>query len=217
MIRRPDKGAFRMLLELSPIDTLRFEGPAAPEGGSRVFGGQFLAQAICAAQRTLPTDDRSIHSLHAYFLRPGDVDQKTFYDVTVIRDGRTFSVREIQVLQRDRELFRMTASFTAPTKGLTYTARSMRDVTSPEEINYTHNDFSRDMGRSNDIEWDGGARPYEILYINPPNRERGIPVLDDQLMWMRIADNLTPEPVHHEALLREERGDRPHRRRRDGP
>ena len=201
MIRRSDKGAFRKLLELAPIDILRCEGPAAPEGGNRVFGGQFLAQAICAAQRTVPTDGRTIHSLHAYFLRPGDVDKKTFYDVTVVRDGRTFSVREIQALQQDRELFKMTASFTTPTTGFSYAARSMSDVPSPEEINYTHNDFSRDMGQNNEIEWDGGARPYEILYINPPNSERGIPIVDDQLMWMRVADNLTLEPVHHEAGL----------------
>ena len=201
MIRRSNKGAFRALLELAPIDILRCEAPAAPEGGNRVFGGQFLAQAICAAQRTVPTDGRTIPSLHAYFLRPGDVDKKTFYDVTVVRDGRTFSVREIQALQQDRELFKMTASFTTPTTGLSYAARSMSDVPSPEEINYTHNDFSRDMGQSNEIEWDGGARPYEILYINPPNSERGIPIVDDQLMWMRVADNLTLEPVHHEAGL----------------
>jgi len=95
----------------------------------------------------------------------------------------------------------MTASFTTPTTGLSYAARSMSDVPSPEEINYTHNDFSRDMGQNNEIEWDGGARPYEILYINPPNSERGIPIVDDQLMWMRVADNLTLEPVHHEAGL----------------
>lgn len=201
MTRRSNKGAFRALLELAPITTLRFEAPAAPERGGRVFGGQFLAQAVCAAQRTLPTDGRSIHSLHAYFLRPGDVDQKTIYNVTVIRDGRTFSVREIQAQQRDKELFRMTASFTPPTVGLSYAARSMHDVPSPEETNYTHDDFSRDMGRSNETQWDGGTRPYEILYINPPNRERGIPVVDDQLMWLRVADDLTPEPVHHEAGL----------------
>ena len=201
MVGSPDNGSFRTLLELAPIDTLRYEGPAAPEGGSRVFGGQFLAQAICAAYRTLPNDDRSIHSLHAYFLRPGDVDQPTFYDVTAVRDGRSFSVREITAVQRDKELFKMTASFTLPMEGLLYTARPMHDVSGPEEIKYTHHEFCRDMGRSNEIEWDGGARPYEILYINPPSDERGIPIVDDQLMWIRIADTLTPEPIQHEAGL----------------
>ena len=128
MIHRSNKGLFRALLELVPINALQFEGPAAPEGGTRLFGGQLLAQAITAAQRTLPSDGRTIHSLHAYFLRPGDVDRKTIYDVTIIRDGRTFSVREILALQEDRELFRMTASFTAPEKGLSFAARSMSDV-----------------------------------------------------------------------------------------
>jgi len=201
MIHRSNKGLFRALLELVPINALQFEGPAAPEGGTRLFGGQLLAQAITAAQRTLPSDGRTIHSLHAYFLRPGDVDRKTIYDVTIIRDGRTFSVREILALQEDRELFRMTASFTAPEKGLSFTARSMSDVPKPIEISYTHDDFSQDMGRDNDIEWDGGVRPYEILYINPPNDERGTPILDDQLMWIRVADDLTAESVSHEAGL----------------
>ena len=107
------------LLDLKKVDGHHFEAPAIPDTRGRTFGGQFLGQALRAAQLTVDSD-RSIHSLHSYFLRPGNVNQTTSYKVETVRDGRGFSVREVRAYQSNKELFRCTLSFATPHPGLEY-------------------------------------------------------------------------------------------------
>ena len=101
--------AFAALMNLSLIRDDVYQAAAAPERSGRMYGGQFLAQGLAAA--TLTTEEgRDVHSLHAYFLRPGDVDTSVEYDVERVRDGRSFSARVVRAMQDGKELFRMMIS-----------------------------------------------------------------------------------------------------------
>jgi acyl-CoA thioesterase-2 len=178
---------FSELMNLRRESQTRFEGARAPDCGVRLFGGQFMAQSLMAAQATL-AEDREAHSLHAYFLRPGDPELPIDLSVEVVRDGRTFSSRQVVAKQNERELFRMMVSFQTETQSLDYTAAVMPDVPPPEEVEYTYNQFTCEQTGRDD--WPGSARPIDIRYINPP-AERGVAVVESQLMWMRIS---TPIP-----------------------
>src|SRR5687768_15286009 len=98
------------LLELEPLEVNLFRGVSPDEKRQRVFGGQVAGQALVAAGRTVP-DDRRVHSLHAYFLRPGDPAVPIVYDVDRIRDGRSFTTRRVVAIQHGRPIFNLSASF----------------------------------------------------------------------------------------------------------
>src|SRR5512138_207815 len=97
------------LLDLEKIEENIFRGESRNIGGKSVFGGQVLGQALAAACRTV--EDRSAHSLHAYFLRPGDMSAPIVYSVDRIRDGQSFATRRIVAIQHGRPIFNMAASF----------------------------------------------------------------------------------------------------------
>ena len=150
-----------------------------------------------AAQSTV-SDDRVVHSLHAYFLRPGDVNNRVRLAVEVVRDGRGFSSRQVCASQNGRELFRVMCSFQVPQVTPEYTAGKMPTVPAPEAVSFTYDDFTlQEMGVD---DWPGSARPIDILYINPPT-QRGESVTEPQLMWMRIRDPLNDDPQRHLAGL----------------
>src|SRR5687767_7450635 len=86
------------VLELDQVDEDTFTGSSLPKPGGRVFGGQVLAQSLLAAARTVPSD-RHAHSVHGYFLRPGDVRQPITFAVERLRDGRSFSARRTHAIQ----------------------------------------------------------------------------------------------------------------------
>lgn len=190
--------AFGSLMDLSPIGDDAFQAPAAPECSGRMYGGQFLAQGLAAA--TLTTEEgRDVHSLHAYFLRPGDVDTAVEYDVERVRDGRSFSARVVNAKQDGKELFRMMISYHVLEQGDEYVSEQMPDVPSPETVSLTYNEFSRLNGETED--WDGESRPMDIRYINPPQAQPGEPVLEPQRMWLRIPERLGDEwPLHFAGL-----------------
>ncbi len=105
-------------MKLEPATDGSFVAPTAPEQGQRTFGGQFLAHTLRAAQLTVD-DDRFVHSTHSYFLRPGDVNASTELVVERVRDGRSFSTREVIAYQEGVERFRTVISFQVPEAGLT--------------------------------------------------------------------------------------------------
>ena len=119
------------LLELERIEDNIFRGESRDIGSARVFGGQVLGQALTAASYTV--DGRDVHSLHAYFLRPGDVDAPIVYEVDRARDGRSFSNRRVVAIQHGRPIFNMTASFQVPERGLEHQAE-MPDVPGPDGL-----------------------------------------------------------------------------------
>jgi acyl-CoA thioesterase-2 len=119
------------LLELERIEEFIFRGQSRDLGGSRVFGGQVLGQALTAASYTV--EGRQVHSLHAYFLVAGDVNAPIVYEVDVARDGRSFSNRRVVAVQHGRPIFNMTASFQVPEEGLEHAA-TMPQVPGPEGL-----------------------------------------------------------------------------------
>src|SRR5688572_5731339 len=98
------------LLELERLEDNLFRGVSPEEDRQRVFGGQVAAQALIAAGRTVG-DDRGVHSLHAYFLRPGDPNIPIIYEVDRIRDGKSFTTRRVVAIQHGKAIFNLAASF----------------------------------------------------------------------------------------------------------
>ena len=98
------------LLKLERIEDNIFRGESRDIGSAQVFGGQVLGQALSAAEQTVPSD-RSIHSLHGYFLRPGDAKKPIVFTVDPIRDGRSFTTRRVVAVQEGRAIFNNTKAF----------------------------------------------------------------------------------------------------------
>src|SRR4051812_30128591 len=98
------------LLALERIEENLFRGQSQDLGWGQVFGGQVLGQALSAATQTVPAD-RHVHSMHAYFLRPGDAHKPIVYDVDRIRDGASFTTRRVVAVQSGRPIFHMSSSF----------------------------------------------------------------------------------------------------------
>ena len=107
------------LLELDTVGDDEFRGPSQDLGWGTVFGGQVLGQALWAATQTVDAG-RDAHSLHAYFLRPGDVDRPIVYNVDPIRDGTSFTTRRVVAVQKGRAIFSMSASFQVDEPGFEY-------------------------------------------------------------------------------------------------
>ena len=119
------------LLDVERIEENLYRGSNAP-ASQHVFGGQVLAQAIAAANRTID-DARQLHSIHAYFLRPGDWNIPILYQVDRIRDGRSFTTRRVAAIQHGRAIFSMASSWQKDEPGLEHSV-SMPDVPSPESL-----------------------------------------------------------------------------------
>ncbi|MBM7092614.1 acyl-CoA thioesterase II [Streptomyces sp. NPDC012461] len=109
------------LLDLEQIEENIFRGRSRSAVVPRVFGGQVAAQALVAAGRTVPAD-RPAHSLHAYFLRPGDPGAPIVYNVDRIRDGRSFTTRRVVAVQHGKPIFHLSASFQTYEEGLDHQA-----------------------------------------------------------------------------------------------
>ena len=117
------------LLQVEQLELNLFRGVSADIGSPRVFGGQVLGQALMAAALTV--EGRTVHSLHAYFLRPGDKQARIVYDVERIRDGGSFTTRRVVAIQHGRPIFNMAASFQIREGGVEHQA-AMPDVPAPE-------------------------------------------------------------------------------------
>src|SRR5262245_33310546 len=111
------------LLDLERIEENLFRGVSPQNGRDRIFGGQVLAQGLVASGRTAPTE-REAHSLHGYFLRPGDPKIPILYEVDRIRDGRSFTTRRVRAIQRGEAIFNMAVSYQVPEDGLEHQLES---------------------------------------------------------------------------------------------
>ncbi len=191
---------FSALMTLERQAEDRFVGPPAPDKGDSLFGGQFLAQCLVAAQATAG-DDRACHALHAAFLRPGDVDAPVEIAIERVRDGRSFSSRQATAFQHGKECFRMLASFQVPAESPAYSGAAMPSVPPPESLSASYDEFT--LAQTGESSWYGSDRPMDIRYVNPPAAPRGEPVIEPQLMWMRIRDKLPPtnDVLHRAGLI----------------
>ena len=120
------------ILDLEPIEVNLFRGNSPQVGWQRVFGGQVIGQALMAAQRTVEPE-RFVHSLHAYFIRPGDPSVPIIYQVERLRDGGSFSTRRVLAIQHGSGIFTMSASFQLDEQGFEHQAQ-MPTVPMPEDL-----------------------------------------------------------------------------------
>ena len=119
------------LMDLEKLEVNLYRGQSENIGGPRVFGGQVIGQALAAAVRTVE-EKRLVHSLHAYFLRPGDMEHPIIYDVERTRDGGSFTTRRVVAIQKGEPIFDMALSFQKKEKGPSHQI-DMMDIPGPDE------------------------------------------------------------------------------------
>ena len=187
------------LLDLEAIEVNIFRGVQPDEERQRVFGGQVAGQALVAAARTIDEPDRHVHSLHAYFLRPGDPAVPILYEVDRLRDGRSFTTRRVVAIQHGRPIFNLQASFHTPEPGLDHQVTAPADVPRPEDLP----NFKERMAphRKRIGVWYDVPRPIDTRYAPPdPAIEPGVKA-DGQLVWMRANGTLPDDPVLHACIV----------------
>lgn len=177
----------------------RFSGDSQPQPHGRVFGGQVLGQTVVAAGRTVPPD-RLVHSLHAYFLRPGDSAKPITFAVERLRDGQSFTARRVHALQGEQPILSMIASFQRQAVGLDH-AELMPDVPAPEELP-TMAQLLGHIDHPSAQFWARG-RPIDVRHVREPIYLRGDPERrGGQAVWMRtVAPVPTDDPLVHRAML----------------
>jgi acyl-CoA thioesterase-2 len=186
------------LLDLEPIEVNIFRGVSPDEERQRVFGGQVAGQALVAAGRTV-ADDRRVHSLHAYFLRPGDPHIPILYEVDRIRDGRSFTTRRVVAIQHGQAIFHLSASFHVDEEGFDH-HDPIPDVPGPDELP-TFAERVKAMG--GDVpEWFTRPRPIDTRNVQEPWRTEGREAGDPrQQVWMRADGRLPDDPMLHACVL----------------
>ena len=197
---KPMLGDLLSLLELERLEDRIFRGQSRDIGSARVFGGQVLGQALTAANYTV--EGREAHSLHAYFLRAGDVNAPIVYDVDIARDGRSFSNRRVVEIQHGRPLFNMTASFQIPEQGLEHQA-TIPDVPRPDELQDL-TDIPDDVLKNVPEKmrrYLTRKRPFEIRPVEPLSLLSLEPSEPVRHLWMRAIDRLPDQPSLHRNLL----------------
>jgi acyl-CoA thioesterase-2 len=194
--------ALLAILDLEPLERNLFRGRSPADSMRRVFGGQVIGQALVAASRTVEAD-RGVHSLHAYFMRPGDPAVPIIYDVDRIRDGKSFTTRRVVAIQHGTAIFSMSASFQVEEPGLDHQA-SAPEVPDPEslpgEIELMQR-FIKDIPEPARKYWQR-ERPIELrpvsldYYLSP--REPHEPA---HQVWFRARSALPDDPALHQAVL----------------
>ena len=142
------------LLDLEQIEVNIFRGRSPQESLQRVFGGQVAGQALVAAGRTTE-GDRPVHSLHAYFLRPGRPGVPIVYQVERVRDGRSFTTRRVTAVQEGRTIFNLTASFHMPEEGAFEHQLPPRHLTDPESLPNLADEIREHLGGHCRRPWSG--------------------------------------------------------------
>jgi len=189
------------LLDLEKIEENIFRGQSTSIGSQRVFGGQVLAQALNAAIRTAP-EDRFVHSLHAYFILPGDINQPIIFEVDRIRDGGSFTTRRVKVIQKGQAIFLMAASFQLVQEGFDHHI-NMPNVKGPEHL----------------VSWDDIAEKYsenlpdnirKFLNIERPIEFKPVELINPALpgksqpfrhVWMRTKGEIPDDRGLHQTAL----------------
>jgi acyl-CoA thioesterase-2 len=188
------------LLDLEQIEVNIFRGRSPEnERRQRVFGGQVAGQALVAAGRTVPAD-RPVHSLHAYFIRPGDPTVPLVYLVDRTRDGRSFTTRRVSGVQHGKTIFTLSASFQRPEEGEFHSV-AMPVVPPPEEVVPTSVRL-RKIFEPADRHF--GDNPIDIRHIGPLTFEaEKDPSLrtTSNLVWLRADGELPDDPLLHVCLM----------------
>ena len=180
------------ILDLEQLEQNLFRGSSPDVGWQRLFGGLVISQALVAAHRTVASD-RSVHSLHAYFLRPGDPAIPVIYEVDRIRDGGSFTTRRVVAIQHGRPIFSLSASFQIDEPGLAHQI-AMPDVTPPENLpdaETVYRLFLKDAPEHVREFW-LRERPVEIRPVSMTHYISSDPLAPSQNVWVR-ANGLLPD------------------------
>jgi acyl-CoA thioesterase-2 len=189
------------LLSLEKIEENLFRGQSQDPGWGTVYGGQVIGQALFAALATVPAD-RPVHSLHAYFLRPGDVARPIVYQVERTRDGGSFSARRVTAIQAGQPIFDMSASFHKQEPGFTH-ATAMPQVPPPEAAPTDIERYARQLDSfpAHLRERVVHERPIEFRIIDEPDVFGRTPAPPVRNVWFRAPAPLPDNPALHQAML----------------
>ena len=180
-------------LALERIEVNLFRG-RDNEGRGRIFGGLVIAQALLAAYKTV--ENRHCHSLHCYFIRPGDGSVPILFDVDRSRDGKTFTTRRVTAIQHGQQIFNLAASFQEPEEGLEH-QDAMPDVPSPDQLE-SEEKLRRqvtDKLPPKMREMAQRPRPIELRPVDPQNFMGGKVMDPFQNVWMRASTPIDPNDV----------------------
>jgi acyl-CoA thioesterase-2 len=188
------------LLDLEAIETDIFRGVSPKVALQRVFGGQVAGQALVAAGRTVDSE-RLVHSLHSYFIRPGDPSIPIIYTVDRIRDGRSFSVRRVLAIQHGQPIFTLSASFQLPQGGIDHQA-AMPPAPAPEELptlaeRYEGYDDLWAVMRQI-------PQAFDVRYVDDPpwvQRVQGPRESKPHRIWLKADGTLPDDPLLHICVI----------------
>lgn len=187
------------VLKLEQLSDNEFLGRTQWMPHGRVFGGQVLAQALTAATNTVETE-RLVHSLHSYFLRPGDVSKDIRFSVEILRDGKSFSARRVHAIQDDKPIFSMIASFQEESPGLEHSETMPANVPGPENLPSAA-DLLGAIDHPAARYW-SNARPFDLRHVSDsvylrPAREQ----VANQMVWFKALSPMPQDKLLHTAAL----------------
>ena len=187
------------LLDIETIEVNIFRGHHTAEKRIRTFGGQVAAQALVAAGRTVERD-KFVHSLHAYFLRPGDPEHPILYNVDRIRDGRSFATRRVVAIQHGEAIFNLSASFHVEEPGVDHSIPMPASV-DPETLPTYKERYAPLAHKLGD--WYHRPRPVDLRYVQPPAILRKESDSHDprQQVWFRPDGSLADDPLLHACIV----------------
>ncbi|MFO1474394.1 MAG: acyl-CoA thioesterase II [Lysobacterales bacterium] len=192
------------LLSLERLEDNLFRGQSRDIGTKYVFGGQVLGQALSAAQATMDSagEPRAAHSLHAYFLRAGDIEHPIVYNVDRTRDGGSFSVRRVTAIQHGQVIFFCAASFQQEEPGVEH-QMSMPEVPKPEDLAPAPAIPQEVLEKlpTKVQRWLSRMGPFEFRHIYPRDELNPSKRPPYQQVWFRLSEKVGDAPELHRALL----------------
>lgn len=193
------------ILDLEELEVNVFRGRSPQEHRQRVYGGQVAGQALVAAGRTV--EGRIVHSLHAYFLRPGDPAKPILYEVDRIRDGKSFTTRRVVAIQHGRAIFHLSASFQIVEEALEH-ALAMPDAPDPESlpaweerVQWVLDRVSPERLTEDMRHWLALPRPIDLRYVDLGDFLKPEKRPPRQLVWVRANGRLPDLPLLHQCVV----------------
>lgn len=189
------------LLKLEVIEQGIYRGQSQDLGFKALFGGQVMGQALSAAKETI-AEERLVHSLHSYFLRPGDASKPVVYEVENIRDGKSFSTRRVQAIQYGKPIFYMTASFQASEDGLSHQAEmplveGPEHLQSVEKINEKYRSYIPEVLQNKLL----SEKPIEIRPVTPYDWIHPKKSEAKNYLWLKTNGDLPDDLRIHKYML----------------
>ena len=185
-------------LALEPIEVNLFRGASVEGGGPRVFGGHVIAQALLAAYETV--EERVCHSIHCYFIRPGDPKVPILYEVDRARDGSSFTTRRVTAIQHGEQIFNLAGSFQVAESGMEHQT-PLPEVPGPEGLADMFEQFKAMIEKMPESarRMMGRPRPIEQRPVDPRKMNQKVPPVSNN--WIRARAEIGPDQHLHQAIL----------------